>query len=105
MIKDIMKLSGKDYRMAREKVHVFHPLRLFCSALMLGQALARDGFRCIITVTCLIDETSLRGNAAELQRENEITGGVVNEVCTVVEPSITVHSLHPLPRHIMLLVF
>lgn len=48
MIKDIMKPSSNDYRMAREKVRVFHSLHLFCTAFMLGRALMYDDFRCII---------------------------------------------------------
>jgi len=56
MIKDTMKPSGKYYKMAKEKVHVFCPLRLLCSALMLGQALGCDGSRSIITVTGLTNE-------------------------------------------------
>ncbi|KAF9646090.1 hypothetical protein BDM02DRAFT_3100445 [Thelephora ganbajun] len=55
MIRDLTKSPDKDYRTARKK------------------ALARDGFRCIITG--YFDATSLKYNA-ELQREEETVGGL-----------------------------
>ncbi|KAF9643148.1 hypothetical protein BDM02DRAFT_3104817 [Thelephora ganbajun] len=55
MIRDSMKPTGKDYRITRKK------------------ALARDGFRCMITG--LFDVASL-GHNVELQHENETLGGM-----------------------------
>lgn len=93
---------------------------------MLAQALARDGFRCVITG--FFDATSLQSNT-ELQRQKTEQGGVtipitpchilnesttqgtgtnekgtvVNKVCTIAESSISIRS-HPLPRHIIPLI-
>jgi len=94
---------------------------------MLNQALARDGFRCMITG--MFDETSLK-LSAELRRKHESLGGMPitvktchilsestqgvgtngerttgNEVCIIAGPSIVMDSPHQLPRHIMPPVF
>ncbi|KAF9645735.1 hypothetical protein BDM02DRAFT_3262713 [Thelephora ganbajun] len=70
MIKDTLESSSQDYRTAKKK------------------ALARDGFRCMITG--LFDMTSLKHNA-ELQRRGETLGGmpIVVQASHILSESMT----------------
>ena len=57
-----MEVTGKDYRTAKRKVRIVSHHSFFALLLMFDQALARDGFRCIITG--MIDQKSFEDNAA-----------------------------------------
>jgi len=57
-----MEVTGKDYKASKRKVCIVSRRSFFALFLMFDQALARDGFRCIITG--MINETSLESNAA-----------------------------------------
>jgi len=57
-----MEVTGKDYRASKRKVCIVSRRSFFALFLMFDQALARDGFRCIITG--MINKKSLQSNAA-----------------------------------------
>lgn len=75
-----MQSSSKDHRTIRKKVGEPCSLFPFCFALMLDQALARDGFRCMITG--LIDRTSYE-HYAELKHQHS-DGYVTVKTCHIL---------------------
>ena len=62
MIKDSMEVTGKDYRTAKRKVRIVSHRSFFALLLIFDQALARDGFRCMITG--MINRKSFESSAA-----------------------------------------
>ena len=68
MIEEAMEADGKDYKTARRKVRISISCTFSSPTLILDQALARDGFRCILTG--MFDDVSLLANRG-LAREAE----------------------------------
>ena len=82
-----MKSPQTDYGTTRKKVGAPCPFP-FCSALILYQALARDGFQCVITG--IVDEDSAVNNIG-LRRWCEDQGrwSVRIEVCHILSEPVT----------------
>ena len=57
-----MEVTGKDYKASKRKMCIVSCCLFFALFLMFDQALARDGFRCMITG--MINQKSLESNAA-----------------------------------------
>lgn len=74
MIKEFMEADSKDHKTARHKVRISTYYTFLNPPLILGQALARDGFQCVLTG--MFNEVSLMSNS-DLAREAEASGNPV----------------------------
>ena len=88
MTKDPMEATGNDYRTSGRKVCIISHRPFFAPLLMFDQALARDGFRCIITG--MFDSGSLKkSEAMRDMAKRDGANGVVICPCHILSESTT----------------
>lgn len=87
MINKVVKADSKDHKTTRHEVHVLTYCAFSSPTLTLDQALARDGFRCVLTG--MIDKTSLEMNKELVRTVQALHDPVISivDVCHIVNES------------------
>jgi len=93
MTKDSMEATGNDYRSSGRKVCIVSHRSFFAPLLMFDQALARDGFRCIIT--SMINYMSFKRSAAlrDIAERDQASTAIIN-ACHILNSS-TMQGTYP----------